>query len=201
MPPRWARAWRWSAWSATTSRVAASRRWRARSASIARWCTTPQLPTTIKLRVIGRQQQLLRIDFEQAPGRRGAGAQARRGARSGCAGRRCWCCPTTARAACAQIELRSCDGAGGRHELVIVDPKGDDYARYRGRHRADPEPRRAARGRRRPGATRPTWSRARRQLRRSLDDPLPAADPIRGGHDPVLRRWRASRARAGARGL
>ena len=30
----------------------------------------PQLATTIKLRVIGRQQQLLRVDFEQAPGPR-----------------------------------------------------------------------------------------------------------------------------------
>src|SRR5690606_9765336 len=28
----------------------------------------PELPTTIKLRVIGRQQQLLRIDFEELPG-------------------------------------------------------------------------------------------------------------------------------------
>ncbi len=28
----------------------------------------PGAPTTIKLRVIGRQQQLLRIEFEQAPG-------------------------------------------------------------------------------------------------------------------------------------
>ena len=27
----------------------------------------PALPTTVKLRVIGRQQQLLRIDFETAP--------------------------------------------------------------------------------------------------------------------------------------
>ncbi len=27
----------------------------------------PQLATTVKLRVIGRQQQLLRVDFEQAP--------------------------------------------------------------------------------------------------------------------------------------
>jgi bifunctional ADP-heptose synthase (sugar kinase/adenylyltransferase) len=27
----------------------------------------PSLPTTVKLRVIGRQQQLLRIDFETVP--------------------------------------------------------------------------------------------------------------------------------------
>ena len=45
---------------------------RSRSSSPASACTAsllrdPALPTTVKLRVIGRQQQLLRIDFETAP--------------------------------------------------------------------------------------------------------------------------------------
>ena len=44
-----------------------------------RSCTAiAALATTVKLRVIGRQQQLLRIDFENAAGARGAGGEARR---------------------------------------------------------------------------------------------------------------------------
>ena len=45
------------------------------------------LATTVKLRVIGRQQQLLRIDFETAPSARDPGHQARR-LRAAVAGRR-----------------------------------------------------------------------------------------------------------------
>ncbi len=39
-------------------------------------CATPRCKTTVKLRVIGRQQQLLRIDFETAPSARAAGGEA-----------------------------------------------------------------------------------------------------------------------------
>lgn len=90
----------------------------------------PGLPTTIKLRVIGRQQQLLRIDFEQAPG---PDALARK---------------YEALAALlpqAQVLVLSDYGKGGLAQIeeivrdaiaadktVIVDPKGDDYSRYRG---------------------------------------------------------------------
>jgi len=88
------------------------------------------LSTTVKLRVIGRQQQLLRIDFENAPDHE------------------------VLRAKLADFESRltACDvvilsdyGKGGLAHIqemialgraagkaVLVDPKGEDYARYAG---------------------------------------------------------------------
>lgn len=90
----------------------------------------PGLSTTIKLRVIGRQQQLLRIDFETEPGHE----------------------VLAAKLADFEARLDECDavvlsdyGKGGlkhieemiasaraRSKPVLVDPKGDDYSRYRG---------------------------------------------------------------------
>ena len=89
-----------------------------------------QLNTTVKLRVIGRQQQLLRIDFESTPDHE------------------------VLRANLAEFETRltACDivvlsdyGKGGLTHLtdmtrlaraagkpVLADPKGNDYARYAG---------------------------------------------------------------------
>ncbi len=89
-----------------------------------------QLDTTVKLRVIGRQQQLLRIDFENAPAHE------------------------VLRAKLTEFELRlpACDvvvfsdyGKGGLVHVdamialahgcgkpVLVDPKGEDYRRYAG---------------------------------------------------------------------
>jgi rfaE bifunctional protein kinase chain/domain len=88
------------------------------------------LSTTVKLRVIGRQQQLLRIDFENAPTHEVLQAKL---------------------AEFAQ-RLENCDalilsdyGKGGLTHIgemirsaraagkpVLIDPKGDDYARYAG---------------------------------------------------------------------
>ncbi len=89
-----------------------------------------QLNTTVKLRVLGRQQQLLRIDFEN------------------------WPAHEVLKAKLAEFEERlgSCDvvilsdyGKGGLTHIadmirlaraankpVLVDPKGEDYARYAG---------------------------------------------------------------------
>jgi rfaE bifunctional protein kinase chain/domain len=89
-----------------------------------------ELSTTIKLRVVGRQQQLLRIDFEN------------------------WPAHEVLRAKLADFErqLPACDavilsdyGKGGLTHIgemirlaraagkpVLVDPKGEDYARYAG---------------------------------------------------------------------
>jgi len=89
-----------------------------------------QLSTTVKLRVIGRQQQLLRIDFETTPTHE------------------------VLRSKLAEFEqrIKQCDavilsdyGKGGLAHIaemirlaraagkpVLVDPKGEDYARYRG---------------------------------------------------------------------
>jgi len=88
------------------------------------------ITTTVKLRVIGRQQQLLRIDFETRPSH------------------------AVLRAKLSEFEQRlpDCDavifsdyGKGGlthigemiglaraAGKIVLVDPKGDDYAKYAG---------------------------------------------------------------------
>ena len=88
------------------------------------------LQTTQKLRVIGRQQQLLRIDFETAPSRE----------------------VLASKLADFEQALPDCDlvilsdyGKGGLTHIarmirlaraarkpVLVDPKGDDYSRYKG---------------------------------------------------------------------
>ena len=90
----------------------------------------PALPTTVKLRVLARQQQLLRIDFETAPSHE----------------------VLATKLADYDRLLPECDvvilsdyGKGGLTHIatmiararaagkrVLVDPKGEDWARYRG---------------------------------------------------------------------
>ncbi len=89
-----------------------------------------QLNTTVKLRVLGRQQQLLRIDFENAPAHEVLQAKL---------------ADFQQRIAACDVVILSDYGKGGlthitemirlarEHEKpVLVDPKGGDYARYRG---------------------------------------------------------------------
>ncbi len=89
-----------------------------------------QLSTTIKLRVIGRQQQLLRIDFETEPGHEALVAKL---------------ADFEARLPQTDVVILSDYGKGGLKHIermielaraagkpVVVDPKGDDYTRYRG---------------------------------------------------------------------
>jgi rfaE bifunctional protein kinase chain/domain len=86
--------------------------------------------TTEKLRVIGRQQQLLRLDFERMPSREVLASKL-----------------TQYRAALpdCDVVILSDYGKGGMTHIrqmiqlarrakkrVLVDPKGDDYSRYRG---------------------------------------------------------------------
>lgn len=89
-----------------------------------------QLSTTVKLRVVGQQQQLLRIDFERAPSHEVLDAKLEEFERmvdeadaivlsdygKGCLVH----CPR-------MIEM-----ARTHRKPVLVDPKGSDYARYRG---------------------------------------------------------------------
>jgi rfaE bifunctional protein kinase chain/domain len=88
------------------------------------------MKTTVKLRVFGRQQQLLRIDLETEPSKE---ILASKLAGFGAALERC------------DIVILSDYGKGGLAHIgkmislaakagkrVLVDPKGDDYARYRG---------------------------------------------------------------------
>jgi rfaE bifunctional protein kinase chain/domain len=89
-----------------------------------------QLSTTVKLRVISRQQQLLRIDFENAPNHEVLQAKL---------------ADFESRLAACDVVILSDYGKGGlahiadmirlaraAGRLVLVDPKGDDYARYAG---------------------------------------------------------------------
>ena len=104
------------------------------------------LPTTVKLRVIGRQQQLLRIDFETAPSHE----------------------VLATKLADYERQLQEADlvilsdyGKGGLAHIatmieraraagkpVLVDPKGEDYARYRGATLHHAQPQRIPAGRR-----------------------------------------------------
>jgi rfaE bifunctional protein kinase chain/domain len=90
----------------------------------------PDLATTIKLRVIGRQQQLLRVDFETEPGHEVLSAKL---------------ADFESRLPETDAVILSDYGKGGLKHIermigltraagkpVLVDPKGDDYARYRG---------------------------------------------------------------------
>ena len=89
-----------------------------------------QLSTTVKLRVIGRQQQLLRIDFEMAPAHEVLRAKLAEFAE---------------RLPDCDVVILSDYGKGGLAHIgsmiglaraagkpVLVDPKGEDYARYAG---------------------------------------------------------------------
>lgn len=88
------------------------------------------IDTTIKLRTIARQQQLLRIDFETPPSHDVLNAKL---------------ADFSARLPEADVVVLSDYGKGGLAHIeamiamarvagkpVLVDPKGDDYARYRG---------------------------------------------------------------------
>jgi rfaE bifunctional protein kinase chain/domain len=90
----------------------------------------PGLQTTVKLRVIGRQQQLLRLDFESEPDHEALASQTETFTRL---------VPTH------QAVLFSDYGKGGLAHVtamiaaarqagkpVLIDPKGSDYSRYAG---------------------------------------------------------------------
>ena len=90
----------------------------------------PQLATTIKLRVIGRQQQLLRVDFEQSPGE-SVLARTLDAVRAAIDQADVLVLSDYGKGALAQIDrIVALARAAGR--IVIADPKGDDYARYAG---------------------------------------------------------------------
>lgn len=88
------------------------------------------LPTTVKLRVIGRQQQLLRIDFETAPSHEILAttlADYERALTEFDA----VILSDYGKGGLAHIE-RMIEQARARGTPVLVDPKGEDYRRYRG---------------------------------------------------------------------
>lgn len=89
-----------------------------------------QVPTTIKLRVVGRNQQLLRVDFEQAPGEPML-ARTREAVRAALPACDVLVLSDYGKGALARIEALIALAREARR-MVIVDPKGDDYTRYAG---------------------------------------------------------------------
>lgn len=90
----------------------------------------PELPTTLKMRVLGRQQQLLRIDFEQVPGKFSLDllqAQAAALIRQ----HDMVVLSDYAKGALTHVQvlIQAARAAG---KQVLVDPKGHPYERYRG---------------------------------------------------------------------
>lgn len=86
--------------------------------------------TTVKLRVVGRQQQLLRIDFETSPSREVLAAKLKDFERS------VDDCDLVilsdyAKGTLAHVERMIAMGRR-RGKPVLVDPKGEDFRRYRG---------------------------------------------------------------------
>lgn len=92
--------------------------------------TDRALHTTIKLRVIGRQQQLVRIDFETPPSHE-ALASKLRDFRSLLASTNVVVLSDYGKGGLAHIAemIRMARAAG---KPVLVDPKGEDYSRYKG---------------------------------------------------------------------
>jgi len=88
------------------------------------------IATTVKLRVIGRQQQLLRIDFESPPSHEVLAAKLA-DFESMLLGSDLVILSDYGKGGLAHIE-RMIGLARKQGKTVLVDPKGEDYARYRG---------------------------------------------------------------------
>ena len=96
----------------------------------------PKIRTTVKLRVIARQQQLLRLDVETQPSREVLASKL---------------ADFSAALPACDVVILSDYGKGGLTHIarmiklardagkhVLVDPKGDDYSRYKGAHIVTP---------------------------------------------------------------
>lgn len=96
----------------------------------ARLIADASIHTTLKMRVLGRQQQLLRVDFEELPADGGLDAlmEEVRSAMEGCD---VVVLSDYAKGSLARVQdlIAMCREAG---IPVLVDPKGHDYGRYQG---------------------------------------------------------------------
>jgi len=90
----------------------------------------PALPTTVKLRVVGRQQQLLRIDFETVPSHEVLATKLADYERV-LTEFDAVVLSDYGKGGLAHI-ARMIELANERRVPVLVDPKGEDYRRYRG---------------------------------------------------------------------
>ena len=90
----------------------------------------PKVPTTVKLRVIARQQQLIRLDFEETPSQTALEQKLARFEKA----------LSTAdvlvlsdygKGALSQVAAMI-EYARAHNKVILVDPKGEDYEKYRG---------------------------------------------------------------------
>lgn len=96
----------------------------------AHWVQDPVMPTSLKLRVLGRQQQLLRVDFEESPAS-SALDQLHQNMSDLLDQHQVLVLSDYAKGALAQVESLIAL-ARSRNIPVLVDPKGKTYERYQG---------------------------------------------------------------------
>jgi len=89
-----------------------------------------QVPTIVKLRVIARQQQLIRLDFEEPPSDKALARKLERFEKS-LADADVVILSDYGKGALDQVSLMI-DQARAQKKMILVDPKGEDYEKYRG---------------------------------------------------------------------
>ena len=89
-----------------------------------------KVPTIVKLRVIARQQQLIRLDFEEAPSEKALAHKLERFEKLvGSAD--VVILSDYGKGALGQVTLMI-EQARAQNKVILVDPKGEDYEKYRG---------------------------------------------------------------------
>jgi rfaE bifunctional protein kinase chain/domain len=90
----------------------------------------PKVPTTVKLRVIARQQQLIRLDFEETPSQTALEQKLVRFEKAlGTAD--VLVLSDYGKGALSQVAAMI-EYARAQNKVILVDPKGEDYEKYRG---------------------------------------------------------------------
>jgi rfaE bifunctional protein kinase chain/domain len=90
----------------------------------------PKVPTTVKLRVIARQQQLIRLDFEETPSQTALKQKLARFEKAlGTAD--VLVLSDYGKGALSQVAAMI-EYARAKNKVILVDPKGEDYEKYRG---------------------------------------------------------------------
>jgi rfaE bifunctional protein kinase chain/domain len=90
----------------------------------------PKVPTTVKLRVIARQQQLIRLDFEETPSQTALEQKMARFEKAlGTAD--VLILSDYGKGALSQVATMI-ECARAQNKVILVDPKGEDYEKYRG---------------------------------------------------------------------
>ena len=90
----------------------------------------PDLKTTVKLRVVARQQQLIRLDFEEAPSEAALAHKLERYEKL-VGDADVVILSDYGKGALGQVALMI-EQARAQKKMILVDPKGDDYAKYHG---------------------------------------------------------------------